>query len=225
MSEETPTIELTDDTADSTPPDGHPPGSNGESQKMLPQDEVNAIVARRVAKAERATEQRLTAEFDDRLAEAKREAKPKPATKPAGNSTTAQEALSAVDELRKDLAFERLINGRTLTDEQKKQARAVDNEESQKAMIEAFDAVAKQAATDSTPEGDAGENGNLYVSQGSASTQPADQLELDATKWSAELIQQKIANGTFSADREEYRNSLAGAGNRLWSKRPIAKPK
>ena len=218
----TTTEQVTDETV--AQPDVHPHGSNGESPRTFTQDQVNELMAKRAAKQDRATEARVTAEWEAKLAEAKREEKPTPPPKPATEPATAQEALSAVDDLRKDLAFERMINGLTLTDEQKRLAREVQNEEAQKAMVTAFDAIAKQADGDSATDDDTGDE-NLYVAQGAASSQPADQIELDATKWSAELVAQKIANGTLIKDVEKFRHSLPGGGNRRFSKRPIAKPK
>lgn len=186
--------------------------SQEQKERLFSQAEVDAIVARRVSKAEKATEKRLKQDSEPAQ---KKDVSPTPGNEELLAKLAALEAKSAFAEALADLDWKPSKDDAELLRDAFKAGGA--------------DAMAKfanrikpqQAAAEEKKMDDAAK----YKSPGAPSGAPPDVLERDATKWGRDYIERlkgevgKNGKSGFMNALEAYRQSLPGGGDGVFRKR------
>jgi len=188
------------------------------AEKMLPQSEVNRLLA---------AERRKTRE------QAERELRPQtPAAQAQATAATApMDALSEIRQLRTDLAFTETLNesGLTLSKKQREVLRGHFDPANPESIVELARQVyglrappAAVAATPSvvaaapTPQGAAAERppGPVYASPGAPMGSPDAGLDSDPTSWTRDQTKAYEADGTLMARVEAWKAKQPGGGGR-----------
>lgn len=186
----------------------------GESQKAeerkFSQADLNAIVVKEKAKAERATEKRIRAELDGNNNNAQKK-EPPPAS---GNEDLAAEFATMKSQLAVAQAFAELE-----WKPSKEDAELLRNafaSGGQAGMDKLANRIKPAANVEATPVDD---NANRYKSPGAPSGAPPEVIDRDATRWSKDYIERLRSDGTFHSELEKFRASLPGGGGGLFRKR------
>lgn len=182
----------------------------GESQesreRTFTQAELDAIVAKRVAKAEKATERRLR-ETDPNPAQ-KKEPPPAPGSDDLAAKLAALEAKAAVADALAELDWKPSKDDAELL-------RSAFKSGGEPAMQKLAGRLKPQQAEVKTVDSPA----DKYKSPGAPSGAPSEVLDRDATKWSRDYIERLESEGKLLPELEKYRGSLPGGGGGLFRKR------
>jgi hypothetical protein len=190
-------------------------GVSPEAQeRMFSQDALDAIVAKRVAKAEKAAERRVRSEY-----EAQNSTAQKKDTQPTQGSDDIRTELA---ELKAKAAYAEAIAELdwkpSKTDaELLRDAFKSGGEASMQKLAGRLKPATQQPAQEQNVN-DAS-NDKKYQSPGAPSGAPVEVLDRDATKWSKDYIERMRGEGTFLKELEKFRNSLPGGGGSVFRKR------
>lgn len=201
---------MADDEKPENADDATATAAAGESQekqeRTFTQAELDAIVAKRVAKAEKATERRLTREPDPTTTQ-KKEPPPAPDSDLA-SEVAALKAKAAMAEAMAELEWKPSKEDAELLRDafksggeaamQKLAGRLKPNQETKPVD----DPAAKK-----------------YRDPGAPSGAPPETLHNDAVKWSSDYVQRLVSEGSLTAELEKYRGGLPGGGGGLFRKR------
>lgn len=187
------------------------PSAAGEGQepreRTFSQADLDAIVAKRVAKAERAAERRVRGELESQPKQTK-EPPPAPGSDDLAAKFAAMESKLALTEAISELDWKPSKDDAELLRDAFKSG-------GQAAMDKLANRLKPAAgAVDSKPADDA-----KYRSPGAPSGAPPEVLDRDATKWSADYIARLKDSGDFKKELEKYRGNLPGGGGGLFRKR------
>lgn len=182
--------------------------ATGESQeskeRTFTQAELDAIVAKRVAKAEKAAERRYR-EPEPNTPQ-KKETPPAPGSDDLASKLAALETKAAIAEAMAELDWKpSKEDAEILRDAFKSGGEA--------AMQKLANRLKPQ--TETKPVDDPT---GKYKSPGAPSGAPAEALDRDATKWSADYVERLRGEGSLLKELEKYRGSLPGGGGSLFRK-------
>lgn len=185
----------------------------GESQesreRTFSQAEVDAIVARRVSKAEKAAEKRVRGELDTQPQAQKKETPPAPGSEDHASKLAALEARLALADAMAELDWKP-------SKEDSELLRDAFKSGGSEAMQKLAGRLKPQSTSEAKPVDDPA---GTYKSPGAPSGAPRETLERDATRWTRDAIDRMRADGTFKAELEKFRASLPGGGGGLFRKR------
>lgn len=183
-----------------------------QGAKLFTQSEIDEIVKKEKAKAERATERRLRqeqkAEPQDKK-EAKSEAK--------AEKSDDDDLRSEMTKLKTDLQFERAVKKLAFIPNE-------DQEELLRSMFESggADKMNKLAAqlkpADKSESQQEEKVAPSYKSPGAPSGAPAEVLENDATKWSKDYVARLKRDGSLFKELEKFGANMGGE-NGIFQKR------
>jgi hypothetical protein len=201
---------MADDDKTETAEDATATAAAGESQesreRTFTQAELDAIVAKRVAKAEKAAERRL------------REPETKPAqSKEPPSAPSSDDLVSEVAALKSRLALTEAMDDLDWkpSKEDAELLRDAFKSGGAAAMHKLAGRLKPQQETKPVddPTG-------KYKSPGAPSGAPPEVLDRDATKWSRDYVERlRQEPGAFKRELEAFRNSLPGGGGGLFRKR------
>lgn len=201
-----------DENKGDAPDDATATAATGESQesreRTFSQADVDAIVAKRVAKAEKAAERRVRGELESQTTQ-KKEPPPAPGSDDLAAKFAAMEAKVALTEAIAELDWKPSKDDAELLRDAFKSG-------GQAALDKLAGRLKPQTAAETKPMD---EPGPRYKSPGAPSGAPPEVLDRDATKWSADYIARMREDGTFFAELEKFRASLPGGGGGLFRKR------
>jgi hypothetical protein len=199
---------MAEDEKTETAEDATATAATGEGQesreRTFTQAELDAIVAKRVAKAEKAAERRL------REPESKPTQTKEPPSAPGSDDLAAKlaalEAKAAMAEAMAELDWKPSKEDAELLRDAFKSG-------GESAMQKLAGRLKPQVATKPN------EPSGTYKSPGAPSGAPPEVLDNDATKWSRDYVDRLQSDGKLLAELERYRGTLPGGGGGLFRKR------
>lgn len=195
----------TNETADATQATSAAGESQEQKERTFSQAELDAIVAKRVAKAEKAAERRVRE--SDQPAQ-KKENPPASGSEDLAAKLAALEAKAAMAEAMAELDWKpSKDDAELLRDAFKSGGEA------------AMQKLAGRLKPQSTQEVKPVDDPAKYKSPGAPSGAPPEVLDRDAVRWSADYVARLRENGTFLSELEKYRGTLPGGGGGLFRKR------
>lgn len=198
---------MADDDKTETAEDATATAAAGESQesreRTFTQAELDAIVAKRVAKAEKAAERRLR-EPESKTTQSK-EPPPAPGSDDLASKLAALEAKAAMAEAMAELDWK-------------------PSKEDAELLRDAFKsggeaAMQKLAGRLKPSDAKPDEPASKYKDPGAPSGAPREVLDNDASKWSRDYVERLQSDGKLLAELERYRGTLPGGGGGLFRKR------
>jgi len=195
----------TQDTQTGTSPAGE---SSESKERTFSQAELDAIVAKRVAKAEKSAEKRVRQEIEGQPAQ-KKDPQPASGSEDLAAKLAALEAKAAWHEAVAELDWKPTKDDAELLRDAFKSGGA-DAMQKLANRLKPQDAAKEETKVDDSAK---------YKSPGAPSGAPSDVLERDATKWSRDHIERLRSEGSFLKELEKYRGSLPGGGGGVFRKR------
>lgn len=188
---------------------------NEQVDAKFSQADVDALLAKRLARAERQHQKALD-EVNAKLAKAAPKEKTK--TAPAADDRI-NEVMNELATMKADAAFQKALKttGKQFSEEDEQILRVIHEKDPDKLPIAAARFAAGKREGDAVPNDE-----SKYQSPGGVNS-PAEVNIADATQWSGEYVARLRADGTFREELEKYRNSLPGGSNGLFRKRPPKK--
>jgi hypothetical protein len=181
--------------------------SSEAKERTFTQAELNAIVAREKAKAERAAEKRVR---QDPEGTPKKETPPAPGSEDLAAKLAALEAKAALAEAMTELDWKPSKDDAELLREAFKNG-------GEAAMQKLAARLKPQAPAETGRPVD--DPTKKYRDPGAPSGAPPEVLDRDATKWSGTYVEQLRSEGKLLAEVEKFRGSLPGGGGGLFRKR------
>lgn len=195
------------ESADDAPATAAAGESQESRERTFTQAELDVIVAKRVAKAEKAADRRHR-ESEPSTAQ-KKEPPPAPGNDELVAKIAAMEVKAAMAEAISELDWKPSKDDADLLRDAFKSG-------GQPALDKLAGRLKPQTTTETKSMDDPGKK---YKDPGAPGGAPPEVLDRDATKWSLDYINRMRDDGTFKAELEKYRQSLPGGGGGLFRKR------